>query len=56
MTTKSTYNEEKFKELVLYISRRSEHDQAFGAIKLNKLLVFSDFYSFRLDWRADNRH
>ncbi len=39
-------NDEKFKELVLFISERSEGDTPFGAIKLNKLLFFIDFWSY----------
>jgi hypothetical protein len=38
---------DKFKELVLYVARKSEGDPNFGAIKLNKLLFFSDFLSYR---------
>ena len=38
---------DKFKELVLYIARKSEGDPNFGAIKLNKLLFFSDFLCYR---------
>jgi Protein of unknown function (DUF4065) len=33
----------KFQELILYISRVSEGDPAYGASKLNKLLFFGDF-------------
>lgn len=40
-------DDEKFRELVLYICRRSEGDAAFGATKLNKLLFFSDFLAYR---------
>jgi Protein of unknown function (DUF4065) len=36
----------KFKELILLICARSEHDQKFGAIKLNKLLFHSDFSAY----------
>jgi len=41
------YSENKFKELVLYVANRSLDDQFFGKTKLNKLLYFSDFQSFR---------
>lgn len=34
---------DKLRELVLYICKSSEADEAFGSIKLNKLLFFSDF-------------
>jgi uncharacterized phage-associated protein len=33
----------KMKELILYISHKSESDETFGSTKLNKLLFFSDF-------------
>ena len=37
---------EKLKELVLHICDISIADDAFGSIKLNKLLFFSDFQTF----------
>jgi hypothetical protein len=39
-------SEKKFKELILLICARSEHDPKFGAIKLNKLLFHSDFSAY----------
>ncbi|SRR5260370_9947811 len=36
----------KFRELILLICARSEHDKKFGAIKLNKLLFRSDFSAY----------
>lgn len=36
----------KLKELILYIALRSEGDDKFGAIKLNKLLFYSDFLAY----------
>jgi uncharacterized phage-associated protein len=39
-------NEEKFRELLLFIAHRSEKDPRFGAIKLNKLLFYSDFMAY----------
>jgi uncharacterized phage-associated protein len=39
-------NEAKFRELLLFIARRSEGDPRFGAIKLNKLLFYSDFLAY----------
>lgn len=33
----------RMKELILYISQKSEGDRKFGATKLNKLLFYSDF-------------
>jgi hypothetical protein len=38
---------EKFKELILYIAQESEGDSTFGATKLNKILFFCDFLSYR---------
>ena len=38
----STYSP-KFKELILYVARKSEGDERFGAGKLNKILFFIDF-------------
>lgn len=37
---------DKLRELVLYVCKASEADEAFGSIKLNKLLFFSDFLSY----------
>src|SRR6266498_3864539 len=36
-------DDDKLRELVLHIARRSERDLCFGATKLNKLLFFADF-------------
>lgn len=41
-----TPNENKFRELLLFIAHRSEKDPGFGAIKLNKLLFYSDFLAY----------
>jgi hypothetical protein len=41
-----TKSERKFRELILLICARSEHDRKFGAIKLNKLLFHSDFSAY----------
>jgi hypothetical protein len=41
-----TPNETKFRELMLFIARRSEGDPLFGAIKLNKLMFYSDFLAY----------
>lgn len=38
----------KMRELVLYIAEKSISDQRFGAVKLNKLLYYSDFYAYRV--------
>jgi hypothetical protein len=39
-------SQKKLQELILYISMRSEGDEGFGKVKLNKLLFFSDFLSY----------
>ena len=39
-------NQDKFRELVLYLSEKSRDDKKFGAIKLNKLLYFCDFGAY----------
>lgn len=36
------YDEQKFKELILYIAEKSADDPSFGDTKLNKILFFSD--------------
>jgi hypothetical protein len=36
-------NENKLQELILYISQKCANDPTFGAVKLNKILYFSDF-------------
>lgn len=39
-------SERKFRELILLICARCEQDKKFGAIKLNKLLFYSDFSAY----------
>ena len=39
-------NEDKFRELILYIASASAHDPRFGAVKLNKLLFYADFITY----------
>lgn len=39
-------DDEKLKELILYISQRSELDPYFGSVKLNKLLFYADFLAY----------
>lgn len=41
------YDAEKLRELVLHISRQSEGDPCFGAVKLNKILFYADFLAYR---------
>src|ERR1700677_2825411 len=37
---------QRFRELIIYVSKNSEDDPYFGAIKLNKILYYSDFRAF----------
>jgi hypothetical protein len=37
---------EKLRELILYIARRSEGDESFGKTKLNKILFYADFIAY----------
>lgn len=37
---------QRFRELIVYISKKSEADSYFGAVKLNKILYHSDFRAF----------
>lgn len=38
--------EAKLRELILYVADRSQADPRFGAVKLNKILVYADFMAF----------
>jgi hypothetical protein len=46
MMKDTTRTDGKLRELILHICIRSEDDEAFGAVKLNKLLFFSDFLAY----------
>ncbi len=41
------FDEAKFRELILYIADKSKEDPRFGAVKLNKVLYYSDFEAYR---------
>ena len=41
------FDESKFRELILYISEKNAAEPRFGAVKLNKILYFSDFEAYR---------
>lgn len=47
MSEKPVYDEEKFKELILYVAAKYECEDFFGATKLNKLLFYSDFLAYK---------
>lgn len=40
------FNEQKLKELILYIATQCKDDVFFGATKVNKLLFFADFLAY----------
>ncbi len=40
-------NEEKFRELLLYVCAKCATHRKFGAIKLNKILFYADFLAYR---------
>jgi len=44
---KQAFDSDKFKELILYLSERSETDPRYGQVKLNKLLYYIDFLAYR---------
>lgn len=46
MKRETRQDEQKFRELVLYVSQRCANDPTFGAIKLNKTLFYSDFLAY----------
>jgi len=37
---------QRFRELIVYISKKCAHDLNFGATKLNKIMYYSDFRAF----------
>ena len=39
-------DEDKFKELILYIADKCSDDPDYGATKLNKILFYSEFHSY----------
>lgn len=39
-------NDQKFRELILYVAQRCEDDPYFGKTKLNKILFYSDFIAY----------
>ena len=42
------YDKDRFENLVLYFTERSQDDVGFGMVKLNKLLFRTDFEAYRL--------
>lgn len=47
MAKTSRADDQKFRELILYVARSSEQDEHFGATKLNKILFYADFWAYR---------
>ena len=47
-TDQIVFNAEKFRELLVYVSKKCEDDPTFGAVKLNKILYYADFAAYRL--------
>ncbi len=41
------FDQTKFAALVLYIAARSKDEPKFGAVKLNKILYYTDFNAYR---------
>ena len=44
---KFRFDSGKFRELVVYVAKQSDDDPRFGAVKLNKILYYSDFAAYR---------
>ena len=41
------FDKEKLRELIVYVARKCDAESDFGATKLNKVLFFADFLSYR---------
>ena len=41
------FDAERFEELIVYIAQKCTDDPTFGAVKLNKILYYSDFDAYR---------
>jgi uncharacterized phage-associated protein len=50
MNEEVEFNEDKLKELIIYIASKCENHIYFGAVKLNKILFYSDFLAYLL-WK-----
>jgi len=44
--------DKRLRELILHVSAKCADDPTFGAVKLNKVLFFSDFYSYAQTGKA----
>ena len=47
MPVEFRYDEDKFRELVLYVAHRCADDRGFGDTRLNKILFFSDVFALQ---------
>src|ERR1700756_5033063 len=52
MAAKAVADERKLAELILYISQKCANDPTFGAVKLNKILCYSDFLFYAYNDRG----
>jgi hypothetical protein len=51
-TRRQRPDDEKLRELILYLVSLSARDENFGAVKLNKLLFYADFLAYQRFGRA----
>jgi hypothetical protein len=47
-----SFNQHKFKELILYIASQCQNDRFWNATKLNKVLFYADFISYEHSGQA----
>ncbi|MBZ5647948.1 MAG: SocA family protein [Acidobacteriia bacterium] len=52
MATANKGDDRKLAELILYISQKCANDPTFGAVKLNKILCYSDFLFYAYHGRG----
>jgi Protein of unknown function (DUF4065) len=45
-TVPVAHGKQRFREMIIYISKKSEDDPHFGAVKLNKILYYADFRAY----------
>lgn len=41
--TKTVFDQKKFREMMIYVASKSQDDERFGSVKLNKILYYADF-------------
>lgn len=42
------FKPDRFKELIVYVASQLQDDPTFGSVKLNKILYYADFASYRM--------